>query len=452
MKKILILISGIILFTSCTKDEILEPVVVKKDSVVTIPPTSNSIQSTTNGDTTYITKIVVNTPTKYKLYKESIKNQRSGIFFQTQENYGVNPLYLPQSDEYSKSWYGGGQIYGDVNNDGYMDYMVAVNTSDTNVELKWFINQGDNYNFKVNTSLFNQSTKGISAHKILKTDVNNDNIADYIALGVDERVPGAYSGNFTVLIGNPNGTFDVNDIPNPTKLWFHNGAAGDLNGDGNVDVVAAEYIWYGDGKGNFTKDASINTNGLSYCNSPLIYEIADLNGDGYNDMILSTERKLDATTIVYNNGGKFDKSNTLVKLQMGDYINTSDIEVYDIDSDGDVDIIEVKHLGKVNDSDQWDLKFIKSKLFVHLNNGGSFNYVPNFIQNSEDGDWLNGNQSVGIGYQDKNGWSTFKFDDIDGDGIDDIIPENYHNGKYNGLKKVNGVWKQHIFSFQKCKK
>ena len=42
--------------------------------------------------------------------------------------------------------------------------------------------------------------------------------------------------------------------------------------------------------------------------------------------------------------------------------------------------------------------------------------------------------------------------DIDGDGIDDIIPENYHDGKYNGLKKINGIWKQHIFSFQKCKK
>lgn len=452
MKKILILISGIILFTSCTKDEIPEPVVIKKDSVVTLPPVSNSIQSTTIGDTTYITKIVANTPTKYKLYKESVKNQRSGIFFQWQENYGVNQSYLPQTDENPKSWYGGGQIYGDVNNDGYMDYMVSVNASDNDVELKWFINQGDNYNFKVNTSIFNQSTKGVSAHKILKTDVNNDNIVDYIALGVDERVPGAYNGNFTVLIGKSNGTFDVNTIPNPTKYWFHNGAAGDLNGDGFVDVIAATFIWYGDGKGNFTKDASVEDNGLSYCNSPLIYEITDLNNDGYNDMILSTEKKIDATTIVYNNGGKFDKSNTIVKLQMGDYINTSDIEVYDIDSDGDTDIIELKHLGNPTNTNEWDLKFVKSKLFVHLNNNGSYNYVPNFIQNSEDGNWLNGNQSAGPGYQDKNGWSTFKFDDIDGDGIDEIIPENYHNGKYNGLKKVNGVWKQHIFSFQKCKK
>ena len=87
-----------------------------------------------------------------------------------------------------------------------------------------------------------------------------------------------------------------------------------------------------------------------------------------------------------------------------------------------------------------------------MNNNGTFNYVPDYIQNSEDGGWLNGDQSVGIGFRDKHGWGVFKFDDIDGDGIDDIIPENYHDGKYNGLKKINGVWKQHIFSFQKCKK
>jgi len=74
------------------------------------------------------------------------------------------------------------------------------------------------------------------------------------------------------------------------------------------------------------------------------------------------------------------------------------------------------------------------------------------IRTEEDGDYLNGNQSVGIGYQDRNGWSRFKFDDIDGDGVDDIISENVQDGKFNGLKKINGVWKQHIFSFQKCKK
>ena len=165
-----------------------------------------------------------------------------------------------------------------------------------------------------------------------------------------------------------------------------------------------------------------------------------MNNDNYNDIVLATEKKLDVTSVIINNGGKFDTTNRVIKLQSVEYTTTADIEIYDIDTDGDYDIVELKQLDN------------KSKIFVHINNSGVFNYVPNYIQNSDDGNWLNGNQSVGIGYQDQYGWSVFKIDDIDGDGIDDIIPENYHDGKYNGLKKINGIWKQHIFSFQKCKK
>jgi hypothetical protein len=432
MKKILFLISSVVLFTACSKEDIPEPIVIKKDSVIVVPP-SPSFQSKTIGDTTYILKII---PTKYNLYKESVKNQRSGIFFQWQENYGVNQQYLPQTDEMPKAWVGGGQNYGDVNNDGFIDFVVAVHTSATDVELKWFINDGDNYHFKKNTSMFNQSTKGLNAHKIVKTDVNNDAIADYITFGVDERIPGDYNGNFSVLIGKSNGTFDVNTIPNPTKYWFHNGAVGDLNKDGFVDVISATFIWFGDGNGNFTKVSNLN----DYCQSILVYEILDMNGDGLNDIILSGPN--DVTTIVYNNNGIFNNSNRVLKLEKVQYKIIQDIELYDIDSDGDYDIIENRQMETEPNS----------KLFVHLNNGNTFNYVSDYIQNSNDGAWLNGDKNAGPGYQDKFGWDTFKFDDIDGDGIDDIIPENYHDGKFNGLKKINGVWKPHIFSFQKCKK
>lgn len=448
MKKILLTIIGLTLLASCSNDEIIVPNGEIIETPITVVPTPK-IESKTSGDTTYITKII---PTEYKLYKESFKNQRSGIFFQWQDNNGVNPLYLPLKNSNGKAWFGGGQSYGDVNKDGYMDFLISVNTDDSNVELRWFINDGDNHNYKESTSMFNQSTKGMSAHKILKTDVNNDGIADYIALGVDERVPNAYSGNFSVLIGKPNGTFDVNNIPNPNKYWFHNGAAGDLNGDGFVDVITATFIWLGDGKGDFIKNYSMDTTQNSYCNSPLVYEIADMNGDGLNDIILSTEKDLDKTTIVFNNNNKFDSTNRIVKLEKTNYLGAVDIELYDIDSDGDLDVIELRMIGGAPDNDPWNVIYSKTKLFVHLNTGGTFQYVSDYIQNSEDGSWLNGDQSVGIGYQDKNGWGRFKFDDIDGDGVDDIIPENYHDGKYNGLKKINGVWKQHIFSFQKCKK
>ena len=67
-------------------------------------------------------------------------------------------------------------------------------------------------------------------------------IVDFIAFGVDERIPNDYNGNFTVLINN-NNKFIVKNIPNPNKFWFHNGSVGDLNGDGFVDVAKVVNIF-----------------------------------------------------------------------------------------------------------------------------------------------------------------------------------------------------------------
>jgi len=60
------------------------------------------------------------------------------------------------------------------------------------------------------------------------------------------------------------------------------------------------------------------------------------------------------------------------------------------------------------------------------------------LDQSKDGYKLNGEN-------DKYGWSIFKIDDIDNDGVDDIVSENYHDGNYNGLKLVGNVWTKWLF-------
>lgn len=47
------------------------------------------------------------------------------------------------------------------------------------------------------------------------------------------------------------------------------------------------------------------------------------------------------------------------------------------------------------------------------------------------------------------GWTIFKIDDIDGDGVDDIVSESYQDGTYNGLKLIGGYWKKTTFKFGK---
>jgi hypothetical protein len=341
-----------------------------------------------------------------------------------------------------QQWYGGGHIYHDVNGDGYQDiltvYFVSPQHNNTaEPELVWLINKGDNLNFTKSTSQFNQSTQGIKAHKILKTDVNNDKIADFILLGVIEN-PGAYSGNFTVLIGKSNGTYDIKDIPNPKNYWFHNGACGDLNGDGFVDVITARFIWYGDGSGNFAKRENFTLDDYAY--SPLVYEILDINKDGWDDLILRGPKQ--NTTIVLNNKGTFDETNKTIILPKVEFQAVLDLEFTDFDKDGDIDVLELAQIGGNPADAPFDAKYCISKITIYYNNNLSFTANENLLSESLDGNWMYGDM-------DKYGWSLFKLDDIDGDGVDEILSESYQDGTYNALKKVGENWKKVTIKFGK---
>lgn len=152
---------------------------------------------------------------------ESYYNQKSGIVFRWGH-------YVPNSNSSNmgetKGHFAGGQAYHDVNNDGFQDILVTYHDQNNYSSTNWYLNSGDNKNFN-KTNLINSSTAGLSSYKILKTDVNNDNLADFILLGVDETQPGNYGGNFTVFKQIDNGTFDVIGIDDGFGLWFHTGAS-----------------------------------------------------------------------------------------------------------------------------------------------------------------------------------------------------------------------------------
>lgn len=430
MKRIFTLV-GILLLASCTKDEMfleIEEQIQKQQldttSVVVTPPPSTASNNPA--------------PRHYKLHKESYLNQRSGVVFWFYAGWGSG-----SSTDETFSNFAGGEAYHDVNGDGYSD-IIAVNNGQNDIpSINIYINDGTNARFIKNKNLINGSTVGLSGHKIVTTDVNNDGIGDFIAFGVYEPPVGDYDGNFTVLIGKSDGTFDVNNIPNPNKYWFHNGAAGDLNGDGNVDVIAADFIWYGDGKGNFI-NSNITLTSLG-AESTVVYEILDMNNDGWNDIIAGVPPlKGNTSLIILNQSGNFNKNNN-IKIPSDINTGISDIELYDIDKDGDLDFIELRvdPRGSINDG-------ISTEIFVYLNNNLKFTYSPNHIQNSRDGNWLNGST-------DKTGYSHFKFDDIDNDGEDEILPENHHDGynpnnkdkMWNALKKIDGTWKKVFIKFGK---
>lgn len=408
MKKILFLISSVILFTACSKEDIPQPVVIKKDSAIVIPPTPP----------------VVNNKKSDTLYSESYFNQKSGIFFMWSYNMELKSIKTTLNND-EKGDYGGGQAYYDVNNDGFVDILTSHSNDAIGYKgIRWYINKGDNKSFYSDTTYINGNTFGSSAHKILKTDINKDGKPDFIVLGVDERVVGNYTGNFNVLLSTTTQKFEYITIPNPNKYWFHNGAAGDLNGDGNVDVVTATFIWYGDGKGNFTK-SNVELN--NYTQAILVYEILDMDKDGKNDIVIGGNDAGGNTTIIFNNG-TFINSKIIQFKKHTEFTFCIDFEFIDLDSDGDLDMVELRA-----NKDQ-----IQTKLFAYTNTNNEYTANLAYFTDSLDGDGV-------YNQNDKYGWSTFKVDDVDGDGVLDIIAENYHDSQINGYKKIGKDWIKYSF-------
>lgn len=423
MKKIFTLV-GILLLTSCTKDEMfleIEEQIAeqKKDTTIFVNPPAGATQ----------------TSNTFTLHKESYLNQRSGNFFSWSNEFDpYNPI-MDNRERTTQGDYDNGHAYDDVNKDGFVDILAKYQPNSGTYKLAWFINSGDNFHFTSTTEYFNQSTEGLRAYKILKTDVNNDNIADYVVLGIVEK---PYGGNFTVLIGTSDGKFNIKNIPNPSNYWFYNGAAGDLNGDGFVDVITSTFIWYGDGKGNFTK--TIEMNNLPFVKDILTYEILDMDKDGWNDLILRGPHDT-RIAIIFNNKGTFDTNNKVVYLPKPEYTDVQDFEINDLDGDGDLDIIQLAFLGGHPEGSQ-DPYYMQTKLTAYYNDNFTFTKDETLFIESKDGNFINGNK-------DFFGWTLFKFDDLDGDGVDEIVAENAHNGNYNALKKVNGVWKKVMITFGK---
>lgn len=226
----------------------------------------------------------------------------------------------------------------DVNGDGMADIIVA-NEQSNNVTI--LLGDGKGGFRQAKDSPF---PAGHNPNDVAVGDFNRDGKLDLAFANHDEK-------HLTVLLGDGNGGF----IPSPhspvaadVRPHTHGVAAGDLNGDGTLDLITDSWgnnqvvILFGDGNGGFnTSGTFVNVGKMPYQR----VRVGDVDGDGKSD-IITTNLEGDDVTILLGDGKGGFKQSSGSPFPCGDSPFSSAIG--DVNKDGKPDIAIVNSPGSAN--------------------------------------------------------------------------------------------------------
>jgi hypothetical protein len=403
MRYLLFLLSVVLI--SCEKEIVLP--------VVPSPPTSISHEG-----------YKVNTNAKqlgkeYWLRGTGIPND---LIIQTFQN----PLVSENSFAYKHNFINGGwggSVAGDFNLDGWVD--VFTPGADPYIGLSFLLFDPKTGNYKDTTLLNDKSIITLpKAIKVVPYYMNNDNYVDLIIFAGD-------SDNLPVrmLISDGSGGYNyktVNikyNVPSSccglANVFVLNGDAGDLNNDGNVDLVIAadnfvfiywgvpgptyfnenNYTLFASDTKNFPNVVNIGTE-CSTCGGKINdVSIQDVNGDKNLDLITSSaeENNLKQRLIINKGNGRFSNSDVeSFPLYSKQNANTSYIV-----EEGTGNIIAANGFGLKGKSSYWNI-------FIYTKVNGEYVIDRTKIEVSEKTKSLDGAKSILLYY------------DYNKDGIKDI--------------------------------
>ena len=222
------------------------------------------------------------------------------------------------STTFGTSLYAVGVAVGDFNKDGQQDFALSLQNVNS-YSLVIYLGNGD--------GTFRQGPSyPVLAGQILSADVNNDGNLDLVLM--NSRDSDSYQ-SLGVMLGNGNGTFQQASEYRGAACC--QGALGDFNRDGVVDVVMAaggEYcVALGKGDGSFEQPNCVNgTFNLSSVT------VGDFNGDGKLDLAFG-----DYTGLVLILSGNGDGTfGTGQSYKFGQAVYS--IVAADFDGDGKLDL------------------------------------------------------------------------------------------------------------------
>jgi hypothetical protein len=167
-------------------------------------------------------------------------------------------------------------------------------------------------------------------------DLNGDGNLDVI-------VPQRDAQRIGVWFGDGTGAFSANPLQISWSAAPHKAVAADLNNDGFLDIVCADYgslgdatrVSYGDGNGQF--GTSVQVPGIPPLGFPHWIVCRDMNGDSLVDVVIANHASNQDSIRVYNqsNNGVFVLADNIANMQ-DEYQH---IAVSDLNRDGLMDIV-----------------------------------------------------------------------------------------------------------------
>jgi len=289
---------------------------------------------------------------------------QAGIFI---ENYDGMTVFGQSRPGITKQRYYFGHRWShqDFNNDGIKDFLYSGTMRPTNLKTSGkdtsgacggkkcdgempgptlYLGQKDG-SFIDNSKLIVDKREP-SGHSLsrqqLVADFNNDGILDFYL--ADHGIGGGNHNGFrdSYFLSQKNGTWLESSSTHLSKKKFkifdHGGAVGDIDNDGDIDIVLTDLKRVlrclhndGTGKMKIKKCGSINAFGI---------ELGDFDNDGDLDIVHGGhEYEGTVTGIALNDGkGKFKKK---IKLPVpeGNWGTVPEVSFWDLDKDGDLDIV-----------------------------------------------------------------------------------------------------------------
>ncbi|MEK9612555.1 MAG: FG-GAP-like repeat-containing protein [Flavobacteriaceae bacterium] len=275
------------------------------------------------------------------------------------------------------------QGYGDFNNDGFTDVLLAGGIWKSFEFTPFRLFYGDktsinslncecggecnNYNcdgFLEVSNFLPPNSEGMqNPRKILTGDYNNDEKLDAFIIGHGYDADPFPGESPVLLINNGNG-FNYNKL-NDLSGFYHGGSSADFDNDGDLDIFIIgspseknAIFLVNDGNGNFIYSTDIIDDSRYWkLGSYYTAEFIDINLDGFMDLIMGghfgNEHNIlfgdNAPPIIFwgNSYGKYFKVLSTELPTIENYKIAVDFDSEDIDGDGDRDII----INRVSDGD-----------------------------------------------------------------------------------------------------